>query len=140
MFQQMDEETFQRLRDESGLCVNDAMRVLEELHLYRELGTLQQLSYATDAAGELREVLGQWQRLQPSGSPPPGGAAALATWIRVETAKRISAIESERDTLRAENEAFRTLCSEYASALDQIASLPHAPDAYIVARAAREKP
>ena len=62
MFQQMDKEKFDNLRHlfpVSGIPywsftpIGDA---LQELLLYRELGTLQQLSYATDAVGELRMV------------------------------------------------------------------------------------
>lgn len=94
MFQQMNEALFDYLLStaiEHGNNVGDA---LQELKLYRELGTLQQLSYATDA-------------------------------VRVETANRICALEEERD--------------KYAMALAQIAEFPHAPDAYIVAKAALEK-
>lgn len=86
MFQQMSEEDFRKVRSAAnygGRYSRQSVRdICEELLLYRYLGTLQQLSYATDAV-------------------------------------------AERD--------------EYADALDQIASAPHAPDAYLVARAAREK-
>jgi len=55
MFQQMDESTFKGLL---GVFSNnsDTSKALKELHLYRELGTLQQLSYATEISKQLNEI------------------------------------------------------------------------------------
>lgn len=62
MFKQMDEDAFNSLQrlyssfwaeHPGSTQINDA---LSELLLYRKLGTLQQLSYATDAAAELRKA------------------------------------------------------------------------------------
>jgi hypothetical protein len=56
MFQQIDEEALSELRhfwQPQGCELGEA---LEELHLYRDLGTLQQLSYATEISKQLNEI------------------------------------------------------------------------------------
>lgn len=42
---------------------------------------------------ELQEVIGEFQRLQPGGSPPPGGPVALARWIRCSVGDRLAAYD-----------------------------------------------
>lgn len=42
---------------------------------------------------DLAAVVGEFQRLQPGGSPPPGGPVVLARWIRLETAELIAGLK-----------------------------------------------
>lgn len=50
-----------------------------------------------DAAAALRLdvefLVGEWQRLQPAGSPPPGGIRALVPWIRQGIAQKLAEME-----------------------------------------------
>lgn len=43
---------------------------------------------------EINWLIGEWQRLQPGGSPPPGGHRELVQWIRVSVAERITGLEA----------------------------------------------
>lgn len=68
MFEQMSAERFETMRNGVGLSPDDACSALEELLLYRELGTLQQLSLATDAVGEARTLRARVAELEEEGA------------------------------------------------------------------------
>ena len=73
----------------------------------------QVIEAARDLRADLANVIGEFQRLQPGGSPPPGGPTVLAKWIRIETAKRIAELEAQnRHDDEADTECRRLLMEE----------------------------
>jgi len=58
------------------------------------------------------------QRLQPGGSPPPGGAVQLADWITRSAVERISNLIAERDAAKAEA-ARVSLANKKIRAIDE---------------------
>jgi hypothetical protein len=83
MFQQMSEEKFDNLRQsypsfEVGyLSSTPVGNALYELFLYRELGTLQQLSYATDAVAERDKYAAVLDRIAALPKNAPYGAGTV---------------------------------------------------------------
>jgi hypothetical protein len=84
--------------------------VCDYKRVYAELDAAR--SRIAEVEGTLFDVLRLIQaRLQPGGSPPPGGAVALVAWITSETVK-------ERDIARVESaELLRDALSERDTAL-----------------------
>lgn len=55
---------------------------------------------------DLQFVVGEWQLLQPGGSPIPGGVRNLVSWIRKETQERIAALEEKARRLYGDANSF----------------------------------
>jgi hypothetical protein len=71
-------------------------------------------------------VLGELQKLQPSGSPPPGDSAILASWIRRSIVEQLAAKDAEIATLRTACEAAKEILDnqEAQEALNVSKSMP----------------
>lgn len=52
------------------------------------------LSEKKAVEAELQDVMAEFQRLQPGGSPPPGGPAILARWVRLQVVRRLAGLQA----------------------------------------------